>query len=49
MRRVLFPLAIVMVVGVTASAQWQNVPRANVPLKPDGGVNMTLFSPRFIA
>ena len=46
MRRVLFPLAIVMVVGATASAQWQNVPPASVPRTPDGEVNMSAPAPR---
>ena len=40
MRRVLFPLAIVMVLGATAFAQWQNVPPASVPRTPDGKVNI---------
>ena len=46
MRRVLFPLAIVMVMGVTASAQWQSVPSSSVPRTPDGKVNMSAPAPR---
>src|SRR5205085_5778547 len=46
MRRVLFSLAIVMVVGATPSGQWQSVPRPAVPRTPEGEVNMSAPAPR---
>src|SRR5436190_22277577 len=44
--RKLLPLAFILLLGVSASAQWQNVPRAAVPRTPDGKVNLTAPAPR---
>ena len=49
MKRFLFPLAMVPIVvaaGVSVSAQWQNVPRSNVPRTPDGKINLSAPAPR---
>ena len=46
MKKLLHPLAIVILLGASASAQWTNVPRASVPRTPDGKVNMTAPAPR---
>jgi hypothetical protein len=39
-------LVVVVLVGVSASAQWTNVPRASVPRTPDGKVNLSAPAPR---
>ena len=39
-------LVVVVLVGVSASAQWTNVPRSNVPRTPDGKVNLSAPAPR---
>jgi len=36
----------VLVAGASASAQWQNVPRSNVPRTPDGKINLSAPAPR---
>jgi len=46
MKRLLYPLAIVILLGVSASAQWTNVPRSSVPRTPDGKINLTAPAPR---
>ena len=46
MKKILPPLAIVLLLGASASAQWTNVPSASVPRLPDGRVNMTAPAPR---
>ena len=46
MKTVLPSLALVALIGVSASAQWTNVPRASVPRTPDGKVDMAAPAPR---
>ena len=39
-------VAILIGLGVSVSAQWQNVPRAELPRLPDGRPNLTALAPR---
>src|SRR6185369_6775040 len=46
MKTVLQSLAVVILAGVSLSAQWTNLPRSTAPRTPDGKVNMTAPTPR---
>jgi len=46
MKTLVLSVAVVLLGGVSASAQWQNVPRAAVPRGPDGHPNLSAPAPR---
>ena len=46
MKKILQLLAIVILFGVSVSAQWTNVPRASIPRTPDGRPNLSAPAPR---
>ena len=46
MKRLLLSMAILVVAGPLASAQWQNVPRSAAPRTADGKINLSAPAPR---
>ena len=48
MKTIVPSLAIVVLLGVSAAAQWTNVPRSSIPRTPDGKPNLAAPAPRLV-